>query len=130
MKRNCLMLFIIAGLLLSLCAAVQALEDKGELKAKLTELRNKKAEMINEYNSLSRKVVLDSDEQMAKIKSDFRKAREECLENKHNKSETLRKDFESKLKPILTEEDSLVELIGRDAREDFAKTKSMRSSGK
>ncbi len=130
MKRNCLILLMIAGLLLSLCAAVQALDGKEGLKAKLTALRNKKAEMTNEYNSLLHKAALEFDSQITKIKSDYRKAREGAIESKNNRSEELRKDFEGRLKPMLTEEESLVELIGRDAREDFAKTRAMRSAGK
>jgi len=129
-KRFFTMLFVIAGLSVSLCVTAQALDGKEAQRAQLTELRNKKAEMSNEYNSLLHKLAVEFDGQIAKIKSDYRKAREAAIESRDTKHEELRKDYEGRLKPMLTEEERLVELLGRDAKEDFAKTKAMKRSGK
>ena len=112
--------------LFAVCCVVlncSAQQEKEELKTRLRDLRQKKTEATNEYNNGLEKINKESDDKIAKLKRDFRIAREECLENKHKKSDELRKDFEGKLKPILKEENGLVEQIGRDAREDFAKVR-------
>lgn len=104
--------------------SAQAEQEKEDLKARLSDLRNKKFEMTDEYKKNLHDVERESEKRMSEIKTDFRKAREACLSDKHEKSEQLRKDFESRLKPMLKEEEGLVELIGREAREDFVKTKA------
>ncbi|MFA6609607.1 MAG: hypothetical protein WCT15_02020 [Candidatus Omnitrophota bacterium] len=130
MKRAFAVLFLATGLLFSLYTHSQALDEKEVLKAKLTELRNKKAEMTNEYNALLHKAALEFDGQIAKVKEDYRKARESCVGDRNTRFEVLRKDYEGRLKPMLAEEENLVVQIGSDVRDDFAKTKAMRKTGK
>ncbi len=125
-RLACLTVIIV----LAICFNVSGLfaeNSKEEAKAKLSDLRQKKGEMMNEYKMNLHKIDKEAEDKTSALKVDFRKAREECLSDKHNRSEKLRKDFESKLKPMLKEENELVELVGRDAREDFVKTKAERN---
>ena len=123
---------ILSGLFVALafcfvCAAVSAEGTKAEMMAKLKDLREKKLEMTEEYEANLKKIEKEAEEKMAEIKKSYRIAHDECLADRHNKSEALRKDYEGKLKPVIKEEGELTELVGRDAREDFAKPKWKRT---
>lgn len=119
-------LWIAAGVFLTFftCATSFAQETKEELKVRLTELRNKRAEMKFEHDDAQHKINMESEEKLTVIKENFRKAREECLKDEHDKSKELLKDYESKLKPMLKEEEELIKLIGIDSETDFAKAKA------
>ena len=121
--------WLVAPLLAVFClvySAGLAEEGKEAEMAKLKELRQKKADMTAEYEANLDSVEKIAADKMAVIKSDFRKAREACLEERHSKSEQLRKDYEAKLKPMLKEETQLIKTIGREAKEDFAKPRHKR----
>lgn len=120
--------FLSAGLACSF-AAEQGTE-KRDLIDKLRVLRENKAATISEYDENLHKVDREAEERMAVIKTEYRKAREECIKSKRAKTVQLRKDFEDKLKPMLREEAQLVEMVGRDASEDFVKTKTERAREK
>lgn len=131
MKPRAVFIVLPFFIMLSLFScAVSAEESKEKLKEELTNLRNKKAEMTLEYKNGLREAQKECDDKLTDIKSRFRISRQECLDARYEKSENLRKNYENKLKPMLKEEDRLVELIGRDAREDFARTRVERRAGK
>jgi len=117
-----LALFIsLAFILTSWCAHAQ--QDKEEIKSRLSELRTKKAEMIDEYNANQHKINTESEARLTKIKTEFRIARDECLREKDDKSRALRKEHEGKLKLLLREEEELIRKIGLDSATDLAKAK-------
>jgi len=100
-----------------------AQDDKKDAKDRLTKLNIQKAEMTEEYKRNLQEVDKQAEEKTAKIKKDYRIAHDECLAERHNKSKELRKDYEAKLKPMIKEEEELVNFIGREAKEDFAKAR-------
>jgi len=109
-------------LVLLLAAAVAAAGGtKEEAMAELMDLREKKAAVTEDYKANLEKIEREAEEKMAQIKKNFRLAREECLAQRHDRSDALRKEYEAMLRPMIKEEEELVELVGRDAREDFAK---------
>lgn len=123
MAKNIIVtLFICLALsFVSFCAAAQ--DDMKEAKEGLARLNIQKAEMTKEYKRNLQEVDKQAEEKMAKIKKDYRIAHDECLAERHSKSEALRKEYESKLRPIIKEEEKLVEQIGREAKEDFARAR-------
>ncbi len=127
MKKLIWMAIFVPLVFCLISSAEAAQQEKEGLKAKLSDLRNKKHEMTSEYKLNLDKINRKTEDKIAVLKTNFRKAREECLAEKHENSEQLRKDFESKLRPILKEEEELVQMVGRDAREDFARSKAKKA---
>ena len=121
MERFRIPMIIVAAVFFLTSFTALAEQTKPELQTKLRDLRQAKASMSNDYAESLRKINKEADDKIAGLKRDYRVARDACLEAKHNKSEELRKDFEGRLKPMLKNENSLVEQVGRDAREDFVK---------
>lgn len=105
-------------------------DEKQALMEKLCELRKKKNQMMDAYKVNTMRITKETDENITMMKSDFRRARQRCLDEKHKRLDELRDNFESELRPLLKEEEVLIEEIGRDAREDFVRVKTKRGSGK
>ncbi len=94
-----------------------------ELKARLRDVREKKAQLTYDYNDALLEVNKQADERLAKIKADFRKAREECLGDKQVKTTKLRKDYENNMRPVISEEEELIRKVGPREAMNFAKTR-------
>ena len=96
---------VISASIILASPAVFAAQDKDEMKAELRQLREKKAQMRDDYDKASHQISVESDEKMAKIKADYRKAHNECIDDRNLRQDKLRRDFETNLKPVLKDED-------------------------
>jgi len=126
-KRLTLSVFSVF-LALSFTASVFAQNTTAEFTAKLREVRQRKAQITNEYQNELGKVNKAAEDKLAKIKADFHKAREECLTDKNDRCGRLNADYKAKIDPVLAEEKRIMESMGPGERMNFAKSKSGRGS--
>lgn len=111
-------------------SSISAQDTTEGYKAKLKSLRKEKAQLTIDYEEAVHEVNKAAEDKMAKIKTEFRVAREECLHEKETKTTQLFKDYQMKLKPMLKEEEGLIDLLGSGATMDFVKTKAERERSK
>ena len=121
-KRYLLGAIFFAAIFYLIGRTLSADESKDELMTRLKALRDKKTEMSNVYDAETHKVKVTAEQEMDRLKKEYRIGREACLQEKNNRSGKLLKDYEDRLKPLLREESELVGLIGKDAGSDFART--------
>jgi hypothetical protein len=100
------------------------------LMEKLVQLREKKAELITKHDEEQYRLNRECENRLTSLKKEYRASHDECVRTRRENSEKMRKDFENALKPILKEEALLIDAIGRDASEDFVKTKAERQGTK
>jgi hypothetical protein len=105
---------------------IYAQGQKEDLKAKIRDLRERKALLTIGYEEEIHKLNKATEEKMAKIKADFRIARDGCLKEKNARERELHKDYESKLMPMIKEEEGLIKEIGPSEEGNFARTKAER----
>lgn len=106
-----------------LVAGIAMAKDSAEeAKLRLRDIREKKAQLTFNYEENIRKTHGEFEDKMAIIKEDYRKARENCIEERNKKSRKLQEDYENELKPIIREEDQLLSNYP-DEGSNFAKTR-------
>ncbi|GEM_PF-6314944 len=96
-------------------------------REELRQLRETKAKLNMEYEDQMRRLHKESEDRMAGIKADYRKTREALIADMDSKMKQTRLSYESKLKPMLREEDRLIGSLGPSANQDFARTKLERA---
>lgn len=97
-----------------------------DLKAKMRDLREKKALLMIGHENDLHELNKANEEKLRKIGSEFRIARDGCLNEKRAKARELRKAYEGKLKPMLKEEEELIKILGPSEGNNFAKTRAER----
>ena len=115
-------------IVLSLLCAAQALAaaetgPKQEFINELSDLRVKKAALMDGYREDVRKLNKESEAKIDEFKVEFRKSRDAVLADKDAKYKKLTADYNAAIKPLLKREEELIPMAGSDMREDFVKTK-------
>lgn len=121
-KFVCLAAVVVLGISF-IATNIFAEESTEGLKARLDELRQKKAQGKYDYDEELVKINKEADEKISKLKAEFHKTRDEYLRDKKDKTDKLRAGYDDRIKPILDEEKKIVEVIGASLGMNFAKPK-------
>lgn len=122
-KKAAFAAFVLFGVF-CFASAFAAAQDAEDAKTRLRELREKRATLTFEYEDRTHELNKATEKKLDKIKTDFRTARDECLKEKNDEAKQLLKDFESKLKPMIKEEEELIGIAGPSEEGNFARSRA------
>ncbi len=105
-----------------------AQEVPNDPKARLRDLRYEETKITNEYKIETEKVSKAADDKLAALKAGFHKAREECLADKKDKCDRLKRELDSKIDPIWQEEKQIQDALLPEKGMNFAKPKDRKKT--
>ncbi|MDD5495647.1 MAG: hypothetical protein PHP46_00935 [Candidatus Omnitrophica bacterium] len=122
-KRWCLTITLI----FAFCFAVSSIlaeENQDELRSKLRDLGYQKEKLTREYQNQVDKISRASGDKLAEIKEEFHRKRDACLNDKKDKLNAAKKDYETRIEPLAEKEKEIIQKLAPEGGSNFAKSKS------
>lgn len=125
-KKFALLLVLSLAVACFVASPLLAQDTAGDPKARLNEVRNKKALATTEYQNELAELNMDAEQKVDVVKKEFHAKRDVILKERDDRRKELLVSYKANIAPLTSEEKELIARIGPAEGGNFAKPKSER----